>query len=59
MTKKYQKPAMRVVKLQHRGQILVGSEVRSMHSNAGLGLGGSDKICGQGSTPSPATKMKQ
>ena len=43
MTKKYQKPAMRVVKLQHRGQILTSSEVRSMHSNAGLGLGGSDK----------------
>ena len=42
MTKKYQKPAMRVVKLQHRGQILVGSEVRSMHSNADLDLGGSD-----------------
>ena len=41
--KDYQKPAMRVVKLQHRGQILAGSEVRSMHSNAGLGLGGSDK----------------
>ena len=41
--KDYQKPAMRVVKLQHRGQILTGSEVKSMHSNAGLGLGGSDK----------------
>ena len=39
----YQKPTMRVVKLQHRGQILVGSEAKSMHSNAGLGLGGSDK----------------
>lgn len=42
MTKKYQKPAMRVVQLHHRCQILAGSEVRSMHSNAGLGLGGSD-----------------
>ena len=42
MKKNYKKPAMRVVKMQHRSQILVGSEVRSMHSNAGLGLGGSD-----------------
>ena len=41
--KDYQKPAMRVVELRHRCQILTGSEVRSMHSNAGLGLGGSDK----------------
>ena len=41
--KDYQKPAMRVVKLQHRGQILAGSpEVKSMRGNSGVGYGGDD-----------------
>ena len=45
MKKNYKKPAMRVVKMQYRGIICVSGkrEIRSMHSNAGLGLGGSDK----------------
>ena len=43
MKKNYQKPAMRVVKLQHRGQLLQGSEVQSMHGNSGMRYGGSDK----------------
>ena len=40
--KDYQKPAMRVVKLQHRGQLLQTSEVKSMGGNSGMRYGGSD-----------------
>ena len=43
MTKNYQKPAMRVVKLQHRGQLLQTSEVKSIGGNSGMRYGGSDK----------------
>ena len=44
MTKKYQKPAMRVVKMQYRGIICVSGkrEIKSMHSNAGMDYVGSD-----------------
>ena len=40
--KDYQAPAMRVVKLQHRCQLLQGSEVQSIHGNSGMRYGGSD-----------------
>ena len=39
MSKNYQKPAMRVVKLQHRSSILSGS-IHDTTSNAGIGYGG-------------------
>ena len=46
MRKNYQKPSMKVVKLQHKCQLLTGSQVTSVRSN----LGGDDAfIWGEGS----------
>ena len=42
MKKNYQKPAMRVVQLQHRCQILAGSEVHSLGGNSNMRYAGSD-----------------
>ena len=38
----YQKPAMSVVKMQHRSQLMQPSQVHTTSNNANLGLGGSD-----------------
>ncbi len=35
----YQKPAMRVVKIQHQQHLLAGS-IENVNSNAGIGYGG-------------------
>ena len=44
MKKNYQKPAMRVVQLQHKCQILAGSpEVQSMRGNSNMNYAGSDE----------------
>ena len=43
--KEYFKPSMKVVKLQHKCQLLTGSEVTSVRSN----LGGDAFIWGEGS----------
>ena len=45
MKKNYQKPSMKVVKLQHRSQLLTGSPVTSVRSN----LGDDAFIWGEGS----------
>ena len=42
MKKNYQKPAMCVVQLQHRCQILAGSEVHSLGGNSNMRYAGSD-----------------
>lgn len=40
MKKKYNKPTMWIVNIQHKSSILVGSEVKSVDGNASLEWGG-------------------